>query len=242
LLKEERSIFIRGIQELGIELTEEQLANFSKYLELISLWNQKLNLTAQKTRIDIIIRHFIDSLTCIEAMEVKSNLYSNLLDVGTGAGFPGIPLKIIFPSLELFLLEVRKKKTTFLAELITQLNLLNTYLLVGRAEVYGKKIEYRERYDVVVSRAVAPLNILAEYCLPFVRLGGIFIAQKGKSYTQELENSLPAIQLLGGELVNIEKINLPILNQERFLLKINKIKNTPVKYPRREGIPQKRPL
>lgn len=242
MLKEERSIFIRGIQELGIELTEEQLANFSKYLELISLWNQKLNLTAQKTRIDIIIRHFIDSLTCIEAMEVKSNLYSNLLDVGTGAGFPGIPLKIIFPSLELFLLEVRKKKTTFLAELITQLNLLNTYLLVGRAEVYGKKIEYRERYDVVVSRAVAPLNILAEYCLPFVRLGGIFIAQKGKSYTQELENSLPAIQLLGGELVNIEKINLPILNQERFLLKINKIKNTPVKYPRREGIPQKRPL
>ena len=242
MLKEERSIFIRGIQELGIELTEEQLANFSKYLELISLWNQKLNLTAQKTRIDIIIRHFIDSLTCIEAMEVKSNLYSNLLDVGTGAGFPGIPLKIIFPSLELFLLEVRKKKTAYLAELITQLNLLNTYLLVGRAEVYGKKIEYRERYDVVVSRAVAPLNILAEYCLPFVRLGGIFIAQKGKSYTQELENSLPAIQLLGGELVNIEKINLPILNQERFLLKINKIKNTPVKYPRREGIPQKRPL
>jgi len=242
LLKEERSIFIRGIQELGIEITEEQLANFSKYLELISLWNQKLNLTAQKTRIDIITRHFIDSLTCIKAMEVKSNLYSNLLDVGTGAGFPGIPLKIIFPSLELFLLEVRKKKTAFLAELITQLNLLNTYLLIGRAEVYGRKIEYRERYDVVVSRAVAPLNILVEYCLPFVRLGGIFIAQKGKSYTQELENSLPAIHLLGGELVNIDKINLPILNQERFLLKINKIKNTPVKYPRREGIPQKRPL
>lgn len=242
LLKEERNIFIQGAKELGIELKEEQLADFSQYLELIIAWNQKLNLTAQKTRIDIIIKHFLDSLTCIKAMDAEANLYNNLLDVGTGPGFPGIPLKIVYPSLKLFLLEAREKKTAFLGELISQLNLLHTYLLIGRAETYGKKPEYREKYEVVVSRAVAPLNILVEYCLPFLRVGGIFIAQKGKSYSQEIENSHKAISLLGGQLDRIEKINLPILNQERFLLKIVKVKNTPAKYPRREGVPKKRPL
>ncbi|GAB4115492.1 MAG: 16S rRNA (guanine(527)-N(7))-methyltransferase RsmG [Candidatus Caldatribacteriota bacterium] len=242
MLREEKDIFIQGALELGIELKEKQIDDFSKYLELITAWNQKINLTAQKTQVEIIIKHFLDSLTCLKSIKAKNLSYRCLLDVGTGPGLPGIPLKIIFPSINLFLLEAQRKKAAFLAELITQLNLLDTYLLIGRAETFGKNPEYREKYDIVVSRAVAPLNVLVEYCLPFVKLGGVLIAQKGKSYMQELKDSTEAICLLGGDLVEINKVILPILKQERFLLKIVKITHTPIKYPRREGIPRKRPL
>jgi len=242
LLKEEKNIFIQGALELGIELKEKQIDDFSQYLELITNWNQKINLTAQKTPIEIIIKHFLDSLTCIKTIKSENLSHNCLLDVGTGPGLPGIPLKIMFPSINLFLLEAQRKKAAFLAEVIARLNLLDTYLLIGRAETFGKNQEYRERYNIVVSRAVAPLNILVEYCLPFVKLGGVLIAQKGKSYIQELKDSTEAIRLLGGDLDEINKVILPIIKQERFLLKIVKIAHTPIKYPRREGIPRKRPL
>jgi len=243
LFKEDENILIDGAQKIGIDLHKEQIIKFSRYLELLVQWNQKINLTSLKTPREIIIKHFLDSISCIKIINKYIDTEGiSVIDVGAGAGFPGMPIKIICPSIRLSLLEARKKKTTFLQKLTEEMNFQQVKILNGRAETFGKSIDYREKYDIAVSRAVAHLSVLSEYCLPLVRGGGLFIAQKGRSYKEETEKSLKTIQFLGGELIGVENIRIPFINQERYLLVIKKIKDTPSKYPRKEGLPQKRPL
>jgi len=243
LLKDDENILIDGCQKMGINLNNEQIKKFSRYLELLVQWNQKINLTSLKTPQEIIIKHFLDSISCIKVINKYIDTEGvSVIDVGAGAGFPGIPIKIICPSVRLSLLEARKKKTIFLEKVTEEMNFQQVKILNGRAETFGKGADHRERYDIAISRAVAHLNILSEYCLPLVRVGGFFVAQKGKSYKKETEKSFKTIQVLGGELIGAENVRIPFINQERYLLVIKKIKDTPSKYPRKEGLPQKRPL
>ena len=243
MLKDDENILIDGAQRLGINLNEEQIKKFSRYLELLVQWNQKINLTSLKIPQKIIIKHFLDSISCIKVINKYIDTERiNIIDIGTGAGFPGIPIKIICPSIRLSLLEARKKKTIFLEKVTEEMNFQQVKILNGRAETFGKSIDHREKYDIAISRAVARLNVLSEYCLPLVRVGGLFIAQKGRSYKQETEKSLKTVRVLGGELIGVENVRIPFINQERYLLVIKKIKDTPSKYPRKEGLPQKRPL
>lgn len=243
MLKDDENILIGGCQKMGININNEQIKKFSRYLELLVQWNQKINLTSLKTPQEIIIKHFLDSISCIKVIKKYIDTEgASVIDVGAGAGLPGIPIKIICPSVRLSLLEARKKKIMFLEKVTGEMNFQQVKILNGRAETFGKGPDYRERYDVAISRAVARLNVLSEYCLPLVRVGGLFIAQKGRSYKQETEKSLNTIQILGGELIVAENVRIPFINQERYLLVIKKIKDTPSKYPRKEGLPQKRPL
>lgn len=243
MLKEEENILVEGAQKIGIELNKVQIECFSRYLDLLIKWNQKINLTSLKISSEIISKHFLDSISCIKAINQYIHLEEiNIIDVGTGAGLPGIPIKIVSPLIELSLLEAKKKKIIFLEKLIEKLNLKKVKILNGRAETFGRCSDYREKYDLVISRAVAPLNILSEYCLPLVRIGGLFIAQKGRSYKEETEKGINSINFLGGELIKVENIQIPFIKQERYILVIRKIKDTPSGYPRREGMPQKRPL
>jgi 16S rRNA (guanine527-N7)-methyltransferase len=243
LYKEDENILLNGAQKMGIHLHEEQINKFSQYLELLLQWNQKINLTSLKTPQEIIVKHFLDSISCIKAINKYISIEGmHMIDVGTGAGFPGIPIKIACPSISLSLLEARKKKTIFLEKVVQEINFQKVEILNGRAEAYGKYPDYRQKYDIALSRAVAPLSTLSEYCLPLVRVEGLFVAQKGRSYREEIDKDLKAVQLLGGELIGVENIRIPFINQERHLLIIKKTKDTPSKYPRKEGIPQKRPL
>jgi len=243
LLKEDENILINGAQKMGINLHEEQIKKFSRYLELLVQWNQKINLTSLKTPQEIIIKHFLDSISCIKIINKYIRVEGiHIIDVGTGAGFPGIPIKIVCPSISLSLLEARKKKTIFLEKITKEINFQKVEILNGRAETFGKCPDYRQKYDIVLSRALAFLSTLSEYCLPLVRVGGLFVAQKGRSYKEEIDKALKAVQFLGGELIGVESVRIPFINQERHLLIIKKIKDTPSEYPRKEGIPQKRPL
>jgi len=243
LFKEDENILICGAQKIGVDLHKEQINKFSRYLELLTQWNQKINLTSLKTPREIVIKHFLDSISCIKIINKYSDAKRpSVIDVGTGAGFPGMPIKIVYPYIRLTLLEARKKKVVFLEKVTEEINFQQVKIINGRAETFGKDANHRERYDLAISRAVARLNVLSEYCLPLVRVGGLFIAQKGRSYKEEKEKGFKAIQVLGGELVGTERVRIPFINQERFLLVIKKIKATPQKFPRKEGLPQKRPL
>ena len=243
MFKEDENILIDGAQKMGIDLHKEQIKKFSRYLELLVQWNQKINLTSLKTPQEIIIKHFLDSISCIKIINKYIRIEGiHIIDVGTGAGFPGIPIKIVCPSISLSLLEARKKKTIFLEKITKEINFQKVEILNGRAETFGKCPDYRQKYDIVLSRALAFLSTLSEYCLPLVRVGGLFVAQKGRSYKEEIDKALKAVQFLGGELIGVESVRIPFINQERHLLIIKKIKDTPSEYPRKEGIPQKRPL
>jgi len=243
LLKDDENILIDGAQKMGINLHKEQIKKFSRFLKLLVQWNQKINLTSLKTPREIIIKHFLDSISCVKIINKYIDTEGiSVIDVGAGAGFPGIPIKIICPSIRLSLLEARKKKTVFLEKIIGEMNFKQVEILNGRAETFGKGVDHRERYDIAISRAVARLNVLSEYCLPLIRLGGLFVAQKGRSYKEETEKNLRTVQVLGGELIGVENVLIPFINQERYLIVIKKIKYTPSKYPRKIGLPQKRPL
>lgn len=243
MLREDENILIDGGQKMGINLHKEQVKKFSQYLELLIQWNQKINLTSLKTPQEVIIKHFLDSISCMKVINKYIDKEGiNVIDVGAGAGFPGLPIKIIYPSIKLSLLEARKKKTMFLEKATAEMNFQQVKILNGRAETFGKGKDHREKYDIAISRAVARLNVLSEYCLPLVKVGGLFIAQKGRSYKEEIDKGLKAVQSLGGELIGVESVRIPFINQERDLLVIKKIKHTPSKYPRKEGFPQKRPL
>ncbi len=243
MLKDDENILIDGCQKMGININNEQIRKFSRYLELLVQWKQKINLTSLKTPREIIIKHFLDSISCIKIINKYIDTEGiSVIDVGAGAGFPGMPIKIICPSIRLSLLEARKKKTIFLEKVTEEMNFQQVKILNGRVETFGKDPDHRERYDIAISRAVARLNVLSEYCLPLVRVGGLFIAQKGRSYKEETEKSLKTVQVLGGELIGVENVLIPFINQERYLLVIKKIKDTPSEYPRKVGLPQKRPL
>jgi len=207
--------------------------------ELMS-WNQKFNLTAIRDVESIRVKHFLDSFSCVMAW--KANPPSRLIDVGTGAGFPGIPLKILYPSMQVSLVESVGKKAAFCQHIIEMLRLEGVEILNARAEDVGRDPAHREKYDWAVARAVAKLNVLSEYLLPLVRVGGMMLAQKGESGLAEAQSAEQAIKMLGGKLQQVIPLNLPGVVEDRYLVLVNKMHTTPPKYPRKAGTPYKDPL
>ena len=225
---------------LGIHLTNKQVAAFERYEKELLEWNSRFNLTAIRDSEGIRSKHFLDSMTCILAWgEVVPN---NLIDIGTGAGFPGIPLKILVPNLQLTLVESVGKKVEFCKFIVDALNLDKVQVIQARAEDIGQNQLYREKYDWAVARAVANLPVLAEYLLPLVKVGGGAIAQKGESGPAEAQKADQAIHLMGGRLRQLIPVSLPGVVEERYLVVMDKIAATHAQYPRRVGIPSKKPI
>ncbi len=225
---------------VGIQLTARQIAAFQRYEDELLEWNSRMNLTAIRDREGIRTKHFLDSLSCILAFRERPP--EQLIDIGTGAGFPGIPLKIVYPRMKLTLVESVGKKLDFCRHIVQTLELEDVTLLQARAEDLGQNRAYRERYDWAVARAVANLPVLAEYLLPLVALGGKMLAQKGESAHAEAVAAEKAIRLLGGELQQIIPVLVPGIAEERYLVVVDKIASTPPGYPRRVGLPARRPI
>ena len=229
-----------GAKTLGLELSPEQLEQFRIYYQELIDWNRRVNLTRITDYEEVQIKHFLDSLTVALAMRPSTDL--RLIDVGTGAGIPGLPLKIVFPDIKLVLLDSVAKKAAFLHHINHKLGLDNVDIIVGRAEEIAHETQYRERFDIVLSRGVAPLATLAELTLPFCIIGGSFIAQKKGNIDQEISQASKAISLLGGRLREVKRVNLEEFPDERQLVIIDKVSPTLPQYPRRPGMPAKRPL
>jgi 16S rRNA (guanine527-N7)-methyltransferase len=200
-------ILDEGCKQMGLLLEEEKIQQLLIYKDILIQWNQKMNLTAIEDEKEIIIKHFLDSLTCKLTKHLKDK--GTMIDVGTGAGFPGIPLKILMPNMHLTLLDSLNKRINFLKEVCNEINLTDVTFIHGRAEDVGQDKRYREGYDYAVARAVAPLNVLVELCLPFVKTGGFFICQKGRRLQEELPQAEKAIALLGGSVIEMKEVQLP---------------------------------
>lgn len=230
----------RAFSELNISYDNATVDKFQKYMELILEWNEKVNLTAITEKEEFVKKHYVDSLLCynFEEME-KSNM---VIDVGTGGGFPGIPLALVFPEKQFVLMDSLKKRLNIIDDLALVLNISNVTTLHGRAEDMGHSKEYREKFDICVSRAVANLATLSEYCLPFIKKGGNFLAYKGIKAEEEIKEAHKAIFLLGGKIAREEKVTLPGYDLEHNIIVIEKVQNTSAKYPRKAGTPSKEPL
>ena len=233
-------IFENKLNELGIALTDKQKQQFDKFYELLVEWNKVMNLTGITEYEEVNEKHFVDSLSIVKALDMKS--VKSVIDVGTGAGFPGIPLKIAFPHLKVVLLDSLNKRINFLNTVIAELGLTDIKTIHGRAEDYAKQTEYREKFDLCVSRAVANLSTLSEYCLPYVSADGLFVPYKSGEIDEELVNSKKSVKILGGKIENVVKFQLPSTEIGRSFVKIRKISNTNKKYPRKAGLPAKEPL
>ena len=232
--------FDQELDKLKINLTDMQKEQFQKYYEILVEWNKVMNLTAITEYDEVNLKHFADSLTILRLIDMKA--ISTVIDVGTGAGFPGIPLKIVFPQIELVLLDSLNKRIKFLNEVTEKLGLKNVQAIHGRAEDLARKQEYREKFDLCVSRAVANLSTLSEYCIPFVKKNGVFVSYKSGESEKEIQQSEKAVHILGGTIEEIDKFCLPGTDMGRALVKIRKVKNTSGKYPRKAGMPGKEPL
>ena len=230
--------FLNGLEELHIVLSEEQVNQFIQYYEMLVEKNKVMNLTAITEFDEVIEKHFLDSLSLIKVYDLTKEV--SVLDMGTGAGFPGIPLKIAFPELKVTLVDSLNKRILFLQEVIDTLQLKNIDALHARAEELGKNKSYREQFDLVVSRAVANLASLGEYCIPFAKLGGNFISYKSGEIEEEVKNAKNAVFLLGGKVKEVYKFDL--YEQKRSFVVIDKVKGTPKAYPRKAGTPTKMPL
>lgn len=226
--------------EYGLNLTEDQISAFNKYYELLYEWNKKINLTAITEPKDVAIKHMVDSLSCFKADLFKEN--TSLIDVGTGAGFPGLPLKIFCPSLKLTLLDSLNKRVKFLQLVVDELGLKDVEVIHARSEEAARNKKYREKFDLATARAVARLPIICEYCLPFVKNGGTFIALKGRQYEEETTQAQKAIKVLGGEIADIMPVKLPEIDDKRAVIYIKKVKSTPKTYPRKAGTPERNPI
>lgn len=233
-------IFEKKLNELGIVLSEMQKEQFDRFYELLVEWNKVMNLTGITEYEEVNEKHFVDSLSIVKAIDMET--VHTVIDVGTGAGFPGIPLKIAFPHLKIVLLDSLNKRIKFLNEVIDQLGFTDISTIHGRAEDYAKQAEYREQFDLCVSRAVANLSTLSEYCIPYVKVGGMFIPYKSGEIDEEVAQAKKAVHLLGGKLENVVKFQLPESEISRSFVKIKKINNTTKKYPRKSGLPAKEPL
>lgn len=225
---------------LGIRLSEKQKEQFDRYYELMTEWNKVMNLTGITEREEVDIKHFADSLTLVRINDMQ-NIHS-MIDVGTGAGFPGIPIKIMYPHIRVVLLDSLNKRLNFLNEVIAQLGLEEISTLHGRAEDHARNEQYREQFDLCVSRAVANLSTLCEYCIPFVKPGGFFISYKGSDADEEVRKAAKASELLGGKISRTDRFTLPETDMGRVLVQIDKIRSTPKKYPRKAGVPSRNPL
>lgn len=231
-------------RQWDIALSDIQLNQFMKYYELLVEWNSFINLTSITDYEDVCLKHFLDSVSIIKAYDIErlKNDSLSLIDVGTGAGFPGIPLKIVFPNLRVTLLDSLNKRVSFLNEVIHQLSLCDITAYHGRAEDYAKKDAFRQQYDLCVSRAVANLSTLSEYCLPFIRIGGYFVSYKSEKINEEAKMAKKAITILGGTVDHQTDFILPGSDMYRCNYVIYKSSNTPKKYPRKAGLPSKEPL
>lgn len=238
----EKEDFFKLIEEysnqLQIKLNEKQKEQFYNYMKLLIEWNEKINLTAIVEPKEIVLKHFVDSLTI--SKYIKENSY--IADVGTGAGFPGIPLKILRADIKVVLVDSLNKRIKFLDEVINKLELSNIKTIHSRAEEFGQNKEYREKFDIVTSRAVANLATLSEYLLPLAKIEGKCLCMKGPDIEEEIKNGENAIEILGGTIENIYQFNLPQSDIKRTIIEIEKIKNTKPKYPRKAGTPAKEPL
>lgn len=234
------NVLTEKVKELSIVLNDKQIQQFEQYYNILVEWNKVMNLTAITEYEEVVEKHFLDSLTIVNAIHVEK--IETLIDVGTGAGFPGIPLKIAFPHLKVTLLDSLNKRIKFLNEVIDLLELNDIKAIHGRAEDYAKQAEYREQYDICVSRAVANLATLSEYCLPYVKVDGLFVPYKSGEIDEELKSSEKAVSILGGKVEEVVKFQLPGTDIGRSFVKIHKIKETKKKYPRKAGMPTKEPL
>ena len=233
-----KQMLIDGAKEFGVNFDDSQINQLERFMEMLKEWNMRMNLTAIEKDEDIIIKHYLDSfsiLPCLQNKDIK------LIDVGTGAGFPGIPVKIAFGSINITLLDSLEKRIRFLDEVVGALGLEGVKTLHGRAEDIGMNGSYRETFDVSTARAVASLPVLLEYCFPFVKTGGMFIAMKG-SNLDEVGQSKKALDILGGEIEDIKQIVLPFSDIKRNIIIVRKLRHTPTKYPRKAGKPSKEPL
>ena len=238
----EKEKFYESMREksmvLGIDFSVEQINKFYKYMELLIEWNQKINLTAIIEPEEIILKHFIDSITILKYIEKDAKI----VDVGTGAGFPGIPVSIMRPDLKITLVDSLNKRLIFLQEVIKELNLENIEIIHSRAEEFGQNKKYRESFDIATSRAVANLSTLSEYLIPLVKIGGKVISMKAADANNEINDAKNAIEILGGKINKIDEFNLPNSDIGRTIILINKEKSTPNKYPRKPGTPSKEPI
>jgi len=233
---------ISGTGRLGIKLSPEQLEQFEVYYRELTDWNTRMNLTSITDYDEVQVNHFLDALTVALVWQPKSGNRPSAIDIGSGAGIPGIPLKITFPDLKLVLLESTTKKTVFLKHLCEQLGLDDVEVITGRAEEIARREQYREQFELVLSRAVAPLSTLVELTLPFCNMGGKFVAHKRGDMAGEVEQADRAISILGGSMRGTKTVDLPEFPDQRCLVVIDKVSPTPEKYPRRPGMPSKRPL
>nr|WP_330365691.1 16S rRNA (guanine(527)-N(7))-methyltransferase RsmG [Butyrivibrio sp. XBB1001] len=246
MMRDKYASMIADLNTFGVEISDKQLQQFNTYYELLVKWNEVMNLTAITDFEDVCKLHFVDSISACQFFDFSSDDYS-LIDIGTGAGFPGIPLKIVFPNLKITLFDSLNKRLNFLNEVIDKLDLNNQGSIVtlhGRAEDFAstKKDSLRETFDIAVSRAVANMSTLCEYCLPYVKVGGNFIAFKSEKASEELVKAKGAIHLLGGKLTSSNEFILPESDYSRTICIVNKVEPTSKKYPRKAGVPSKTPL
>ncbi|RWZ54735.1 16S rRNA (guanine(527)-N(7))-methyltransferase RsmG [Halobacillus fulvus] len=232
--------FLQALKENGIELNEKQQHQFERYFEILVEWNEKMNLTAITDQEGVYLKHFYDSLTAAFYHDFTKPL--NICDVGAGAGFPSLPLKIAFPHLKVTIVDSLKKRITFLNHLAHELELDDVAFYHDRAENFGKNAKFREHYDLVMARAVARMSVLSELCLPLTAKGGHFMAMKGPNLKEEMEDANVAIQTVGGEVKDIFTFQLPEEDSERNIAIIEKRRKTPKKYPRKAGTPNKSPI
>lgn len=225
---------------LGLKLDEKKYNQFIQYKDLLKEWNEKVNLTAIKEDEEIIKKHFIDSMKIFQFEPLKNA--KKIIDIGTGGGFPGIPMKIIMPDIEIVLLDSLRKRINVLDDILYKIGINDVTTMHGRAEEYGVKEQHREQYDAVVSRAVANLAVLSEFCIPYVKIGGYFVAMKGPSVDEEIQNAKKSVSILGGKIEGIIEVDIEGSDLNHNLVVIKKIKNTPRKYPRKAGMITKNPL
>lgn len=235
------NLLSEGLLEYNINISEKEINDFILYKDLLIEWNKKINLTAITEEKEIIIKHFLDSASVL-SLGLEGMSSAKVIDVGTGAGFPGVPMKILSPEMEITLLDSLNKRKDFLNLVSENLNLKNTFPIAGRAEDLGKDLNFRESFDFCVSRAVASLDVLSEYCLPFVKLNGYFLSMKGPAVFDEVKISENAVKTLGGKLIDIRKVNVKYSDFERYIVIIKKISETPSKYPRKAGKVSKSPI
>lgn len=237
------TLFEQGLEQLNIPLSQAQKEQFIKYYEYLVEKNKVMNLTAITEYEEVIVKHFLDSLSLVKVQDFSGKIEGKtMIDVGTGAGFPGIPLKIAFPELRIVLLDSLNKRVGFLNEVIEMLKLQGIKAVHGRAEDFARQKDYRESFDFCVSRAVANLSTLSEYCLPFVKEGGCFVSYKSGKIEEELSQAGDAVKILGGKVQDVIKFSLMDQDMDRSFVVIGKKKPTPKKYPRKAGLPSKEPL